>query len=43
MCIVITDQDNNIISVNKAFETVTGYNHADIIGKNPKYISIWLP
>ncbi|PSX19531.1 GGDEF and EAL domain-containing protein [Photobacterium kishitanii] len=38
-CIVITDQDNNIISVNKAFETVTGYNHADIIGKNPRILA----
>ncbi|MEC6831537.1 EAL domain-containing protein [Photobacterium toruni] len=38
-CIVITDKDNNIISVNKSFEKVTGYCHADIIGKNPRILA----
>ncbi|PTB33529.1 bifunctional diguanylate cyclase/phosphodiesterase [Photobacterium phosphoreum] len=38
-CIVITDKDNNIISVNKAFEKVTGYCHDDVIGKNPRILA----
>ncbi|MBY3789236.1 EAL domain-containing protein [Photobacterium carnosum] len=38
-CIVITDKDNNIISVNKAFEKVTGYCHADIVGENPRILA----
>lgn len=38
-CIIITDQDNNIISVNKAFEKVTGYRNADIIGENPRILA----
>ncbi|WP_163922671.1 EAL domain-containing protein [Photobacterium sp. Alg240-V54] len=38
-CIVITDQDNNIISVNKAFETVTGYSKNYVIGKNPRILA----
>lgn len=38
-CIVITDKDNNIISVNKAFEKVTGYSHAEIIGENPRVLA----
>lgn len=38
-CIVITDQDNNIISVNKAFEMVTGYSKNYVIGKNPSILA----
>lgn len=38
-CIIITDQDNNIISVNKAFEVVTGYCQTDVIGKNPRFLA----
>lgn len=34
--IVITDKDNNIIQVNKAFTDITGYSPDDVIGKNPR-------
>ena len=37
--IVITDTNNNIISVNKAFEELTGYYQREILGKNPNIIS----
>ncbi len=33
--IIITDTDNNIIDVNEAFTTITGYSCADVVGKNP--------
>jgi len=36
--IVVTDARANIISVNKAFEKLTGYSAADAIGKNPKIL-----
>ncbi len=34
VCISITDMDNNIISVNKAFCDVYGYKEEEILGKN---------
>lgn len=34
--IVITDSDNNIIQVNKAFTDITGYSPEEVIGKNPR-------
>jgi diguanylate cyclase (GGDEF)-like protein/PAS domain S-box-containing protein len=37
--IIITDKDNQIISVNKAFERITGYSEAEVIGKNPSLLS----
>ena len=37
--IIITDENNHVISVNKAFERITGYNEADVLGKNPKMLS----
>ena len=37
--IVITDKDNNIISVNRAFTVVTGYEEQEVLGKNPKFLS----
>lgn len=37
--IVITDKNNNIVSVNKSFEKLTGYSKEEIIGKNPKLLS----
>lgn len=36
--IMITDHENKIIMVNKAFTEVTGYRLIDIQGKNPKYL-----
>lgn len=32
---MITDRDNRIVAVNKAFETITGYAAAEIIGHTP--------
>lgn len=34
--IMITDADGLIISVNKAFERITGYKTDEVIGKNPR-------
>lgn len=36
--IVITDRDGNIVYVNKAFETVTGYSRAEALGQNPRLL-----
>ncbi len=36
--IIITDENANIINVNKAFERNTGYLLADVKGKNPKLL-----
>ena len=36
--IVITDHDNRIISVNRAFEAITGYTEAEVLGKNPSLL-----
>ena len=36
--IVITDSDNNIVSINKAFSKITGYESHDVIGKSPKIL-----
>ena len=35
----VSDTNNNIISINPAFSTVTGYHENDIIGKNPKILA----
>ncbi|OGS91158.1 MAG: hypothetical protein A2Z95_05020 [Gallionellales bacterium GWA2_60_18] len=35
---VITDYQNNIISINQAFTTLTGYDREDVIGKNPRVL-----
>ncbi|MFA6921655.1 MAG: EAL domain-containing protein [Gallionella sp.] len=37
--IVITDVENNIIQVNKAFTEITGYSPEEVIGKNPRMLS----
>ena len=37
--IVITDVDNNIITVNPAFTSLTGYSQAEAIGRNPRFLS----
>lgn len=36
--IVITDIDNNIIQINKAFTDITGYSSDEVIGKNPRLL-----
>jgi diguanylate cyclase (GGDEF)-like protein/hemerythrin-like metal-binding protein/PAS domain S-box-containing protein len=35
----VSDSNNNIISVNPAFTTVTGYTKNEVIGKNPKILA----
>ena len=37
--IVITDQDNKIISVNKAYEELTQYSMQEVLGKDPSILS----
>ncbi|MDP3839752.1 MAG: EAL domain-containing protein [Methylococcales bacterium] len=36
---IITDVNNHIIRVNKAFTHITGYTSADVIDKNPRMLS----
>jgi len=36
--IMITDQDNRIVSVNPAFTRLTGYEEADVRGQDPKIL-----
>ncbi|MEA1919573.1 MAG: EAL domain-containing protein [Campylobacterota bacterium] len=37
--IIITDQKNKIVSVNRSFEELTGYRENEIISKNPRVLS----
>ena len=37
--IVITDSDNNILRVNRAFSNITGYADEEVLGKNPRILS----
>ena len=37
--IVITDQHNRIISINQAFERITGYSEKEAIGRDPKLLA----
>ena len=37
--VVITDTDNNIITVNPAFTSITGYSLDEVLGKNPHVLS----
>jgi len=37
--ILISDQDNNIIRVNPAFSTITGYNEHEILGRKPNILN----
>ncbi|MBU0924403.1 EAL domain-containing protein [bacterium] len=37
--ILITNEENQIISVNNAFTTITGYTQEEVIGKNPKILN----
>lgn len=36
--IMITDTDNNIVSINKAFSTISGYAPEDVIGQNAQIL-----
>ena len=37
--IMITDLDGTIVDVNEAFTSITGYEHDEVVGKNPKILS----
>ena len=37
--IVITDRDNHIVTVNPAFTLLTGYESAEAIGRDPRFLS----
>ena len=37
--IVITDAENNFLSVNRAFTDITGYSNAEVIGRNPSLLT----
>jgi diguanylate cyclase (GGDEF)-like protein/PAS domain S-box-containing protein len=36
--ILITDSDRNIIAVNRAFTTITGYTEGEVVGQNPRLL-----
>lgn len=37
--VMITDGDNRILSVNKAFTAITGYDPEEVIGENPRLLA----
>lgn len=37
--ILVSDEDNNVISINPAFSLITGYSIDDVAGKNPRIFS----
>jgi diguanylate cyclase (GGDEF)-like protein/PAS domain S-box-containing protein len=37
--IVVTDAQANILSVNAAFTRITGYSEAEVLGRNPRFLS----
>jgi len=37
--IMITDANGNLISVNQAFQDITGYSSEEVLGKNPRILS----
>lgn len=37
--IMITDREANIVEVNHAFTTITGYSREEVLGKNPRMLS----
>ena len=37
--VLITDIQNNIVQINRAFTRMTGYSEDDVIGKNPRHFS----
>ena len=36
--ILIADAQANILTINKAYDTITGYSAAEIVGKNPRFV-----
>ncbi|MEJ1355566.1 MAG: EAL domain-containing protein [Candidatus Sedimenticola sp. (ex Thyasira tokunagai)] len=36
--VMITDTNNDIVEVNNAFESITGYMRDDVIGRNPRFL-----
>lgn len=36
--VMVTDLENNIVSVNPAFQSVTGYTLAEVMGENPRLL-----
>lgn len=36
--IILTDADNRIVNVNKAFSDITGFTKTDVLGKDPKIL-----
>ena len=39
IAIMITDADARIVCVNRAFEQITGYASAEVIGRNPRLLA----
>lgn len=39
-CVIITDSDNKIVFINTSFETLTGYQATEVIGKHPSFLWI---
>lgn len=37
--VMITDVQNNIVQINRAFSRMTGYDEHDVVGKNPRHFS----
>ncbi len=37
--VMITDVQNNIVRINRAFTRMTGYEEDDVVGKNPRHFS----
>jgi PAS domain S-box-containing protein/diguanylate cyclase (GGDEF)-like protein len=37
--VIITDEDNNIIEINRSFREIYGYTEDDVLGKNPRMLS----
>ncbi len=36
--IIVTDAENNVVAVNPAFSAITGYDPAEVIGRNPRIL-----
>lgn len=37
--VMVTDENNQIIAVNPAFTTITGYSQQEVFGRNPNFLS----